>query len=131
MCISCRPHVDVHKGVGGLAHVDACGQWEGGQKSDFFVDVINGWPHIISMGRDPKSRAGKANIQTTPVFSRPYAAYIKAYVEFRIEVAREACRPVLEAGPYLLKWIVKAPVRAAQDFFGGLFSLNLVIIFYI
>jgi len=32
MCISCRPHVDVHKG--GLAHVDACGQ-EGGQKSDF------------------------------------------------------------------------------------------------
>src|SRR6218665_2339318 len=26
MCISCRPHVDVHKEGGGLAHVDACGQ---------------------------------------------------------------------------------------------------------
>ena len=32
-----RPH-------GGPAHVDACGQGEGGQKRDFFVDVINGWP---------------------------------------------------------------------------------------
>ena len=28
---------------GGQAHVDACGQGEG-QKRDFFVDVINGWP---------------------------------------------------------------------------------------
>jgi len=26
---------------GGLAHVD---RGEGGQKSDFFVNVINGWP---------------------------------------------------------------------------------------
>jgi len=41
MCISFRPHVDVHKGGGGLAHVD---REKGGQKSDFFVDVINGWP---------------------------------------------------------------------------------------
>ena len=24
--------------------MDACGQGEGGQKRDFFVDVINGWP---------------------------------------------------------------------------------------
>ena len=40
MCISCRPHVDVHKG--GLAHVD---RGEGSQKLDFFVDVINGWPY--------------------------------------------------------------------------------------
>src|SRR6218665_2349537 len=39
MCISCRPHVDVHKGRGGLAHVDACGK-----KIRFFVDVINRWP---------------------------------------------------------------------------------------
>jgi len=30
MCISCRPHVE-----GGLAHVDACEQGKGGQKSDF------------------------------------------------------------------------------------------------
>src|SRR6218665_513472 len=29
---------------GGPAHVEACGQREGGQKRDFFVDVINGWP---------------------------------------------------------------------------------------
>ena len=29
---------------GGPAHVDACGQGEGDQKRDFFVDVINGWP---------------------------------------------------------------------------------------
>ena len=36
MCISCQPHVDVHKGRGGLAHVDSCGQGEEGQKSDFF-----------------------------------------------------------------------------------------------
>src|SRR6218665_20051 len=35
MCISCRPSVDVHMGEGGLAHVDACGQGEGGQKRDF------------------------------------------------------------------------------------------------
>jgi len=45
VCISCRPCVDVHRGEGGPAHVDACGQGEGGgQKRDFFVDVINGWP---------------------------------------------------------------------------------------
>src|SRR6218665_1575930 len=49
MCISCRPCVDVHKGGGGAAHVDACGQGEGGQKRDFFVDVINGWPHTRSI----------------------------------------------------------------------------------
>src|SRR6218665_3449331 len=29
VCISCRPRVDVHKGEGGPAHVDACGQVEG------------------------------------------------------------------------------------------------------
>ena len=44
MCISCRPHVDVHKGGGGPSHVDACGQLGGGQKSDVFMDVINVWP---------------------------------------------------------------------------------------
>ena len=44
MRISCRPRVDVHKGGGGPAHVDACGQGEEGRKPDFFVDVINGWP---------------------------------------------------------------------------------------
>ena len=38
MCISCLPHVDVHKGRGGLAHVDR-GR---GVKNHFFVDVING-----------------------------------------------------------------------------------------
>ena len=32
--------MDVHKGGGGPAHVDR----GGGQKRDFFVDVINGWP---------------------------------------------------------------------------------------
>jgi len=31
------------RGLGGQAHVDTCGQREGGQKPDFFVDVINGW----------------------------------------------------------------------------------------
>jgi len=44
MCISCRPHVDVHKGRGGSG---LCGRmWTGGggQKSYSFVDVINGWP---------------------------------------------------------------------------------------
>ena len=41
MCISCRPHVGVHKGEGGPVHVDACGQGEG---SEIFVDVINGCP---------------------------------------------------------------------------------------
>jgi len=30
MCISCRPHVDVHKGEGSPAHVD-----RGSQKPDF------------------------------------------------------------------------------------------------
>jgi len=45
MCIACRPQVDVHKGEGGPAHVDACGQGRGGlKKSDIFVDIINGWP---------------------------------------------------------------------------------------
>src|SRR6218665_894529 len=44
VCISCRPRVDVHKGEGGPAHVDACGQGEGNQKPDYFVDVIYGWP---------------------------------------------------------------------------------------
>ena len=33
--------MDVHKGGGGPAHVD---RGEGGQKRDFFVDIINGWP---------------------------------------------------------------------------------------
>src|SRR6218665_1696896 len=41
MCISCRPHVDADKGEEGLAHVD---RGERGQISDFFVDIINGWP---------------------------------------------------------------------------------------
>ena len=38
--------MDVYKGrERGQAHVDACGQEEmGGQKLDFRVDVINGWP---------------------------------------------------------------------------------------
>ena len=43
--ISCRPCVDVHKGGGGPAHVDACGQGEV-KNVIFFVDVINGWPLI-------------------------------------------------------------------------------------
>jgi len=34
-------------GEEGPAHVDACGQGEGGQKHDFFVDVINGWPQLL------------------------------------------------------------------------------------
>jgi len=34
VCISCRPRVDVHKGGGGPAHVDACGQGE--SKTGFF-----------------------------------------------------------------------------------------------
>src|SRR6218665_2519671 len=36
VCISCRPCVDVHKGEGGLAHVDACGQGGGGVKNVIF-----------------------------------------------------------------------------------------------
>ena len=41
MCISCRPHVDVYKGVLLIwTHVDRGKR----QKSDFCVDVINGWP---------------------------------------------------------------------------------------
>src|SRR6218665_67153 len=48
VCISCRPCVDVHKGGGGPAHMDACGQGEWGQKRDIFVDVINGWPLVIA-----------------------------------------------------------------------------------
>jgi len=40
MCISCRPHVDVHKGEGGS---DSCGQAQESNKSNFFVDIINGW----------------------------------------------------------------------------------------
>ena len=36
VCISCRPRVEGR----GLAHVDG----GGGQKPDFFVDVIKGWP---------------------------------------------------------------------------------------
>src|SRR6218665_270650 len=48
VCISCRPCVDVHKGGGGSG---PCGRmWtEGGEgkKRDFFVDVINGWPHGV------------------------------------------------------------------------------------
>jgi len=38
MCISCRPHVDVHKGRS-PAHVD-----RGWIKKMMFLDVINGWP---------------------------------------------------------------------------------------
>jgi len=33
------------QGGGGPAHVDACRQGRG-QKPDFFVDIINGWPLI-------------------------------------------------------------------------------------
>src|SRR6218665_3645705 len=40
--------MDVHKGWRGPAHVDACGQRGGGQKPDYFVDVINGWPFMPS-----------------------------------------------------------------------------------
>src|SRR6218665_1202801 len=45
VCISCQPCVDVHKGRGGPAHVDACGQ--GVKNVIFFVDVINRWPLMI------------------------------------------------------------------------------------
>jgi len=34
------------RGEGGPAYVDAFGQGGGGKKPDFFVDVINGWPHM-------------------------------------------------------------------------------------
>ena len=42
MCISCRPHVNVHKGRGS----GSCGRmWTGERrvKIKFLVDVINGW----------------------------------------------------------------------------------------
>ena len=45
MGISCRPHVNVHKGEGVRLmwmHVD-----RGGVKNPIFVDVINGWPQVI------------------------------------------------------------------------------------
>ena len=45
MRISCRPHVDVHKGGGGSG---SCGQRKGGVKNPIFVDVINGWPLITN-----------------------------------------------------------------------------------
>ena len=35
--------MDVNKGEGVRANVDACVQREGDQKPDFLVDVINGW----------------------------------------------------------------------------------------
>ena len=39
MCISCRPHVDVHKGEGTSG---SCGRmWT---EEIFCVDLINGWP---------------------------------------------------------------------------------------
>ena len=41
MSISCRPHVDVHKGRGS----GSCGHmWTGGKNPISFVDVINEWP---------------------------------------------------------------------------------------
>ena len=36
MCISCRPRVDVHEGVGDPAHVDACGQGRGSETWFFY-----------------------------------------------------------------------------------------------
>src|SRR6218665_2054715 len=48
VCISCRPCVDVHKGGG---ESGPCGRmWtrgRRGQKRDFFVDIINGWPLTV------------------------------------------------------------------------------------
>jgi len=62
MCISCRLHVDVHKGGGeGVwlmwTHVD-----RGSQKSDVFVDVINAWPRR----RPPKSSANRRSFTRLP-----------------------------------------------------------------
>src|SRR6218665_2697407 len=37
------------QGGGGLAHVEACGQGEGDQKRDFFVDFINAWPLCLAI----------------------------------------------------------------------------------
>ena len=53
--------------------LDACGQREGGQKRDFFVDVINGWPlKTMAMGVSgrvrgsiPKTLKSKAVKNTT------------------------------------------------------------------
>ena len=39
--------MDVHKGGGGSGPCGRMWTGEGGQKRDFFVDVINGWPLII------------------------------------------------------------------------------------
>ena len=36
--------MDVHKGEGGSGPCGCMWTGEGGQKPDFFVDVINGWP---------------------------------------------------------------------------------------
>src|SRR6218665_2005917 len=46
MCISCRPLVDVHMGGGGSGPCGRMWTGEGGSKTGFFVDVINGWPLI-------------------------------------------------------------------------------------
>src|SRR6218665_3739622 len=51
--ISCRPHVDVWLM---WTHVDRRGA--GGQKSDFLVDVINGWPLITTAGLPIVGRDG-------------------------------------------------------------------------
>jgi len=48
MCVSCQLYVGVHNGGRGPAHVNAHGQGRGGQKYDFFVDVINGWSLTVT-----------------------------------------------------------------------------------
>src|SRR6218665_3750938 len=50
MCISCRPHVDFHKGYRGSSSRGRMLTGEMGQKPDF-LDVINGWPLIMKTRR--------------------------------------------------------------------------------
>src|SRR6218665_1044254 len=61
VCISCRPRVDVHKGGRGVgpAHVY---RGEGGQKPDFFVDVVDGWP--LSAGNPSSHPVSDANSES-------------------------------------------------------------------
>src|SRR6218665_2573132 len=68
VCISCRPCVDVHKGEGGSGPCGRMWTGEGGQKRDFFVDVINGWPLMeVDEGRQRRWRLIK--IQNTSIIS--------------------------------------------------------------
>ena len=115
MCISCRPHVDVHKGRGS----GSCGlMWTGGggQKPGF-LDVINGWPQLlllfIIMAQAMPLHASAARLWLLSTLSCPASCMWTSVVSDAVKMApiRISIRPTCISIPTTLPATVDLTVH--------------------